>query len=461
MSNDLARRPVGAVKALEQMQREERETAGPPLPQMDAAAVLSEALRRATPADASRWAGPDGDAAYRAFLASIRADLETGVSPEVRQRMQADAKRLRLHEGDQWSSFESPVMRWRIADTCSRIESAIRRYEHARRWDLKAAVIMDGDRSWTLSQPPAVGTLNTGQVMATSHRTKPGEMVILLDNGVFEFAHMLAQLGVMALHEAEAGGPFSEVTLLLVSDIVVSQTVIGTCLGTLERRTPPAFEVMVRALEDAIVTFVVAHEYAHLLNGDLDMHSLGDHSSGGDLRAREFAADVKGLRITLSAGATTQFKGAPMWGSALYFAGLDLLDRAEAAYHQRAFEPESRLGEYPKPFDRMVNLLGMLEHAQLASLFSDAIQVSGRAYNAVLFAFDVITPVLWSVSPKLREYEAYNLSDPERVELFRSMATSILWAQRTGQQLPLPNHCLYRITAFTESPRWRGQLPAR
>ena len=342
MSDELRRRPVGAIKALEQMQREDRQTAGPPLPQMDHQAVVVEALRRATATAASRWAKPDGDAAYQAFLDSIRVGLATAVDPEIQRRMQADSQRFHLDDADQWSSLESPVVKWRIADTCSRIEAAIWQYGHVGGQDFKATVIIGDDRSWTLSELPAVGTLNTGQVMAGSSRAKTGEVIILLDNGLFEFAHMLAQLGVMAFHEADTDGTFSEATLQLVSDIVVSQAVIGTCAGAHERKTPPVYEVNVRALEDAIVTFVVAHESAHLLNGDFGIHPPSGKSTGTDLRAKELAANAKGLRITMSAGVTTQFEGAPVWGPVLYLAGLDMLGRAEATYNQRAFEPNTR-----------------------------------------------------------------------------------------------------------------------
>ncbi len=436
MSDELRLRPVGAIKALEHMQREERQVAGPPLPQMDNQAVVIEALRRVTPAAASRWAKPDGDAVYGAFLDSIRADLATGVDPEVQRRMQADSQRFHLDDADQWSSFESPVMKWRIADSCSRIESAIRRYEHVGWRDFKATVIIGDDRSWTLSELPAVGTLNTGQVMATSSRAKTGEMIILLDNGMFEFAHMLAQLGVMAFHEADTDGTFSEATLQLVSDIVVSQTVIGTCAGAHKRKTPPVYEVNVQALEDAIVTFVVAHEYAHLLNGDFDMHPPAGKSTGADLRAKELAADAKGLRITMSAGVTTQFEAAPVWGPVLYLAGLDMLGRAEATYNHRVFEPESQgASEYPKPLDRMMNLLGMIEQRPLADVFGSAMRVAGQAYNQVLFAFDIVQPALRAASGKLREYESANLSDPEQVEFRRLLAELTLWSQITGQPL--------------------------
>ena len=440
MSDELRRRPVGAIKALERMQREERQAAGPPLPQMDNQAVVIEALRRVTPAAASRWAKPDGDAAYEAFLDSIRADLATSVDPEVQQRMQADSQRFHLDEADQWSSFESPVMKWRIADSCGRIEAAIRRYEHVGWRDFKARVIIDDDRSWTLSELPAVGTLNTGQVMATSTRAQTGEMIILLDNGLFEFAHMLAQLGVMAFHEADSDGTFSEATLQLVSDIVVSQTVIGTCAGAHKRKTPPVYEVNVRALEDAIVTFVVAHEYAHLLNRDFDMHPPSGKSTGTaavtDLRAKELAADAKGLRITMSAAVTTQFEAAPVWGPVLYLAGLDMLGRAEAAYNHRALEPESqRASEFPKPLDRMMNLLGMIEQQPLADVFGNAMRVAGQAYNHVLFALDIVQPALWTACGKLREYESANLSDPEQVEFRRLLAELTLWSQITGHPL--------------------------
>ena len=101
-----------------------------------------------------------------------------------------------------------------------------------------------------------------------------------------------------------------------------------------------------------------------------------------------------------------------------------------------AFEPETQRGsEYPKPLDRMISLLGMVEQQPLVDVFGNAMQVAGQAYNQILFAFDVVQPALWAASGKLREYAAANLSDPEQVEFCRLMAELVLWSQVTGQPL--------------------------
>src|SRR5919109_27897 len=171
---------------------------------------------------------------------------------------------------------------------------------------------------------------------------------------------MLAQLGIMAMHETADGGQFSAATLMLVSDIAVTQTVIGTCAGLHRRATPPAYDVHVRAAEDAIVTFVLSHEYGHLLNGDMTAHRLGAPDDGAaDLLARELAADSRGLRINLAAAVTTPLEGAAAWGPVLYLAGLDMLGRARAAYERREYQPVG--GDYPTEFERMLSLLNMIE----------------------------------------------------------------------------------------------------
>ena len=55
---------------------------------------------------------------------------------------------------------------------------------------------------------------------------------MLVENGFFEFAHMLAQLAAFALVDVRERGQLSMPTIQLMSDLVALQSVIGTCMYT-------------------------------------------------------------------------------------------------------------------------------------------------------------------------------------------------------------------------------------
>src|SRR5690606_23659752 len=77
----------------------------------------------------------------------------------------------------------------------------------------------------------------------------------------------------------------------------------------------------------------LAHEYAHVLNGDLTAHPLAaaGWDRQPDLHERELLADSVGLRLTMAAtAANPQLAGAALWGPLLFLAGLEVLRRADA-----------------------------------------------------------------------------------------------------------------------------------
>ena len=75
---------------------------------------------------------------------------------------------------------------------------------------------------------------------------------------------------------------------------------------------------MVAAFEDAVTVFVLSHEYAHLLNGDIDSHPLqAEPATGANRHRAEILADGKALFITTATARTYGVRGSAFFGTAL------------------------------------------------------------------------------------------------------------------------------------------------
>jgi hypothetical protein len=127
--------------------------------------------------------------------------------------------------------------------------------------------------------------------------------------------------------------------------------------------------------------FVLSHEYAHLLAGDLDAHPAMPPKQDMTLQAREFEADKIGFAIVLECARETE---AGVFGPFLFFAGLDLLARAGGAYQgQTAGTESSSVDEYPTPFERTRNLLGWIETMSYEPRFVGHVRAASACYNII------------------------------------------------------------------------------
>src|SRR5262249_37427462 len=92
-----------------------------------------------------------------------------------------------------------------------------------------------------------------------------------------------------------------------------------------------------------------------------------------------------------------------VFGPFLYFAGLDLLARAAAAYQGRAasYQSNPSSSDYPTPYERTVNLLTWLEASPYVPRFLDQIRAASACYNLILSAWDQILPVFWEARHEL------------------------------------------------------------
>jgi hypothetical protein len=296
-------------------------------------------------------------------------------------------KKWGVDDPGQWSRYENPGGRHHMAEACARIEEVFAR------------------RGWPLPQLPVVGTLTTGQVSAVTQKTARGAPLVLIDNGFFRFAGIMSQLAVFAPYDMHYRKGFTEPTLQLICDVAATHTVLNTCLYAYVRATPDKYRALVDNYQNAVVLFVLAHEYAHVSVGDLDSHPAKGGPRGGILREKEFEADKRGFQVCLDTILELDGGYPAFHGAFLYLCGLDLLARAAAAYAGRRepYESASR-DEYPTPFERTVNLLNWLGASPYGSQFANQIKSASDCYNIILFGWDIILPVFWACREQMAEF---------------------------------------------------------
>ena len=372
-----ARRRPDTVRELEALQQEERGAAAEPaLKPEDFERKLRESIHQGIISSRLESGGLD------AVVAEANEHEKL-----VDEKYKSLLAQWSIDDPTQWSRFEAPGMRWGIANLSDKIESAFARH------------------GWPLPEPPVIGTLTTGQVSAVTQKTATGSPIVLIDNGFFNFAHILSQITVFSAYDLQVRGGLSEAVVQIVSDLAATHTVMNTCLYLYRRPTPPQFRPQVNTFHEAICLFVLAHEHAHISVGDLEAHPL--HSEEAKtLRSKEFAADQIGF-IT-SAEETHDPSGywLGVYGAFLYFAGLDLLGRARAAYEGRAATFETKeSSEYPTPYERTVNLLQWLEKAPFAEPYLEHVRAASRCYNIILSAWDLVMPGFWAAREALREFD--------------------------------------------------------
>lgn len=434
----LAPRPIEALRALEDLQERERRGVEGDVPWRGYSESMRETVSRqmigdalgALPADQL----PEDFASITPeFLGQVVA--ATGSAPLADAARIAEATRQESAMGqqpEQWSRFEHPVASSILMNIATRIEDAIAAFAMPRHRQSIPIQILADDLPWSLpdQQRPAIGTLATGQFTATSQLAAGDRVVVLVENGLFPLARTLAQVGVLGYQESKESGRLSEPTVQSISDAAASYATLGHSLGVPVRPTPPALRPYVAAVEDAILVFVLAHEYAHILNGDLNAHPLGEPA--GRQRgnhAKEYLADMAGMRITMAATShSPAVGGAALWGPMLFLAGLDVFLRADAAMrHEAPLVENDPAG--PTPFERANNLRRAVAQSQLIGTFKDALQAGLGAFQAVLFAWDIVMPALWEMSEELSALVGGDPPSGYEAEMLQLTAISRLWAK--------------------------------
>jgi len=399
----LGQRSSDAIKELEALQQQERKAAGEPELTHEAfLALLRDDIHQQLISQRLEAGGLD------AVLKGSGDDEK-----EVERIFTARMNNWRLDDPSQWSRYETPGSLFGVANICSRIEAVYT--EH----------------NWKLPQFPAVGTLTTGQVSAVTQRTANDSILVLIDNAFFRFAGIMSQLAIFSTKDLQLHGRFSEATYQLMSDLVATHTVLNTCLYVYPRKSPEDLQRFVANLQDAIIMFVISHEYAHIKAGDLDAHPFKGEQQNSDLREKEFEADKLGFVTTMEATADSDQAGSGVFGPFLYFAGLDLLTRAADAYHGRTRSYETNPdSDYPTPYERTVNLLDWLETTPYVPAVQPQICGAATCYNVIIDVWDEIAPVFRAAREDLSAVDpAIHGPSPRLREVDTEYVVGLLWAR--------------------------------
>jgi hypothetical protein len=349
-------------------------------------------------------------------------DFDADIEKEVDKAI----KDFAVDDPGQWSRFEYPVAAVIISRASRRIEEAIDRFRSARGDPEPAVANLAAvpKQKWELPQTPVVGTLATGQITAQAQFTPEGYPLILIENGLFKLADLIAALALVGSSETSQMG-LSSATLQLAADIAAAHCVIGATMGVYERNIPPAFREMVPVVSQYITSFVIAHEYAHIVRGDLKVHQLGSNDRAA-IPVGEFDADDMAFRICLLAERRPGFEGAPVFGSILYLAMLDFLARVEAAFEGRDPPPDVN-PEYPTPNERMYSLLSRLQSSWLGTALEDAIHPAVDTYRFMRFLGDLVVPIMVQARDELSTYVPTGNEGSHEMEMLHGAVVQVMW----------------------------------
>jgi hypothetical protein len=322
--------------------------------------------------------------------------------------------------------------------TAARVEGTIADFARSNRRRLspltakaRARKALASEIDWQLNPEdrPAVGPLLTGQFTAQTQR-RGTATAVLVESGLLPTAERLAQLGLLGTHEILEGGRLSAASVQFVSDMSASVATSGHPLGMAARQTPPAYQPYVAAVRDGLLTFVLAHEYGHILRRDLDVHPLGGSPSAATIELeRECAADSLALRLTFGATLNSSLPGAGLTSAMLFLAGQDLFDRINAAMDHEAAPAIDDAEEGAIYAQRAQRLISYVEDSQLMSVYGDAVRLSMQAFHAVLFAWDVVAPALWELAENFHEYTADSDSGSDYISELISGPNANLWSR--------------------------------
>jgi hypothetical protein len=263
----------------------------------------------------------------------------------VAKRVAALKRKFEVGDGDISSKYERLQHRSRLIDLVVRVEAAARKC------------------GYKLPRRPVVGTLPTRDIRAKAYPGPVGEGdIVAFETGLFIFTTELAAIITLSL---SIPGPlftfFARLALkstgsltilpgwfrpnlvceprlivrhiarhpdvlLEFADLVVSQTFLGTCQYIDPRQLPYGFhlEKTRDRLQDAVDTFILAHEYGHVILGH---PAIARPASDAERYQHEFEADELGFRLTLAV------MDDPKWaygGAILFLTGIDVVESAAA-----------------------------------------------------------------------------------------------------------------------------------
>lgn len=373
-------RSVAAIKALEQRQQEEGSRSGLLRDPATDAAALREIAQRQLMAERLDGIASGSITDHSEALIALVGD--PGYQRAVDSRVRLITDLLADSDGDLWSRYERPDHRRRLAMLVTNVE--------------RAALAL----GYRVEQRPVVGTLDTGDVNAQALPGPPGEgHIVVFDSGMFRFCAMAAAVAVQALDlrftddgralhvnapDALAGHLAARPGVIVqFADMVFSQATLGTCLLSGVYPLAVEYKGLGEAFANAIETFVLAHEYGHLVLGHIDLPAVRGESA--DPHTLEFEADRIGLAIAAEA------VGAGHWalvGSAIFLIAVETLGRATSTFVS-GLESVPVSDTHPDPRARLGRLVAALPafvDPRLAPFIERLVESIALAYER-LWAF--------------------------------------------------------------------------
>lgn len=315
-----ASRSLAAIALLEQLQRREGRISGEERREEEDPRVLREIAERQLMAERLDAQPPMSPEKMREALVDLVGSAE--YAREVERKAAAIEQYYSENDGDRWSRYERPDRRRRLGELVVRIEQGAAKC------------------GYEISRRPVVGTLPTYDVNARAISGPPGEgHLVVFDSGMFNFSTLLGRTAGQAI-DARPGSDGASLTFnpqrlyrergydrALIrqwADLLFSQTILGTCAYCEMVQVAPEHAPFADQLREAIDTFILAHEYGHVILGHTDLYGSGRSLEPEEAHAQEFAADGVAFAICKAWGGS-------LWaclGASVFFYGREGADLA-------------------------------------------------------------------------------------------------------------------------------------
>lgn len=365
-------RSAAALAELERLQLEESTQSGLARNPSDDPRVIRDIAQRQLMAE--RLDRPDASSSDL-IPALVNLVGEPSYEAAVDRRVRELEEHYIPVDGDIWSRYERPDHRRRLSELVAKVEKAV------------------AERGHTIARRPVIGTLMTGDVNAQARPGPPGEgHIVVFESGMFSFLSLLGTIATQVinaqyttdhasltfLQPQAIGGHIARHPgiILQFSDLLFSQAVLGTSMFSAAYHLSPENQPFCNDLIDGMQTFILAHEYGHVVLGHTDLPARRRMANPRDL---EFQADRVGLDLTGSIhGRHWAFVG-----GAVFLDGVTIVQRAAATF----LTGRDEVGEtptHPLPAER---------RKQLAALLNDGREPETAAHftrmtDSIAFAFD-------------------------------------------------------------------------
>ncbi len=204
-----------------------------------------------------------------------------------------------------------------------------------------------------LPRPVILGTLPTGRVngMAMALPANP-YILVVFEDGLFGFANLLAKaISRCFVFQGDEDGRLAFSTkfedcreelnanpeiMRRFAEVMFAYLVAGNPLAAPSYLPEERYIHLSDMLRTSMETFVLAHEYGHVVCGHLNSEKTKGQMLGTaeveEFKTnwnQEFEADVKGLELMLAVRGKQGFDlSLNFWGADLFFACIDMLERA-------------------------------------------------------------------------------------------------------------------------------------